>query len=69
MPLFGKKKLEEVSILDAVARGLISFELYGAKEGDPSKVMLKIKKLTDEQFTLYIPKGTEFKPNKQEVKK
>ena len=63
MPLFGNKKnTEEVALLDAVSRGLISFDLYGLQEGDPSKIVLKITKLTDKSFSLFIPKGTEFHP-------
>lgn len=55
-------KARRLTLQEAVAQGLASFELYGVAEGMASKVRLRITKLTDEPLEINVPRGTEFVP-------
>lgn len=68
---FGRKKEEKpvgtvYTLQEALRRGLVSFELYGVRSGDPSHLKIRLTRLTDEPMTVVIPKGTEFVPVRRE---
>lgn len=68
---FGRKKEEEpvgtvYTLQEALRQGLVTFELRGVQSGDPSRMKIRLTKLTDEPMTVVIPKGTEFVPVRRE---
>lgn len=57
-----------LTLKEAVSERLVKFELYAVREGDPSKLRLKIMKLVDRPLNIVIPPATEFKPVVKEIK-
>jgi hypothetical protein len=62
MGLLRRDLKSEMRIEDAVAQGLVSFEVFGRGEGVTTEVDLVVTKLTDQTLTLVVPRGTEFVP-------
>ena len=70
--MFTRTKRQEagarrITLQQAAAEGLVSFELRGAGEGVTSKVRIIITKHTDEPLHIVIPEGTEFVPVARQV--
>lgn len=67
MALFKKKQepsggVRQMTLQEAVARGIASFELRGVGEGVTSKVRIIVTKHVEEPLEILIPEGTEFVP-------
>jgi hypothetical protein len=56
-----------MTLHEAVARGLVSVELFGAGQGVVSTARLAITKHTDGPLRLHIPVGTSFTPVQTEI--
>ncbi len=54
--------VRRITLQQAVAEGLVTFDLRGLGEGVTSKVKILITKHTDEPLEVVIPEGTEFVP-------
>jgi len=57
-----RSDVRRITLQQAVAEGLVAFELRGLGEGVTSRVKILITKRTDEPLEIVIPEGTEFVP-------
>lgn len=66
MALFRKQRGETVTLAEAVARGLVSFEVRGVGPGVASQIDLVITRHVEDPLTVVVPRGTELVPERRQ---